>query len=220
MQHAVGSGVGAGWDRRVSRLVAICCSLCCCCAMLRSSEERLRLLSVRQGLVVTDVRCACSGSVVAPGATWRGGDEDGVWIGGGGEDVDSLKLVICGSVQVADASGCSMCWRAAVWYSDQVRGRCVTMSSVRMMWCHVGTSSCCGVRLWTSWNWDRNVWSSWSSAGCCNWLRSVVQCPICVSSWASWADHRGLAMTGGWLSCAMRSVTLRSTGKYTEWKSV
>ena len=43
---------------------------------------------------------------------------------------------------------------------------------------------------------------------------------ICVSSWASWADQRGLAMTGGWLSCAMRSVTLRRTGKYTEWKSV
>ena len=27
-------------------------------------------------------------------------------------------------------------------------------------------------------------------------------------------------MTGGWFSCAMRSVTLRRTGKYTEWKSV
>ena len=185
LQHAVRSGACAGWDLRVSRLVAICCSLCCCCAMLRSSEERLRLLSVRQGLVVTDVRCSCSGSVVALGATWRGGDEDGVWICGGGEDVDSLRLVIWESVPVADAIGCSMCRRAAVWYSAQVRGRCVTMSSVRMMWCHVGTSSGCGVRLWTSWNWDRNVWSSWSSAWCCSWLRIVVQCPICVSSWAS-----------------------------------
>ena len=84
LQHAFGSGSGAGWDRRVSSFVAICCSLCCCCTILRSSEERLRRLSVRQGLVVTEVRCVCSGSVVALGATGRGGDDDGVYVGGEG----------------------------------------------------------------------------------------------------------------------------------------
>ena len=144
LQHGFCSGAGACRDRRVSRFVAICCSLCCCCTILRSSEERLRRLSVRQGLVVTEVRCGCSGSVVAVGATGRGGDDNGVYVGGEG-DVDSRVLVICGSARVVDASGRSMCWRAAAWYSGQVRGRWVRMFSVRMMWCHVGTSSCCGV---------------------------------------------------------------------------
>ena len=51
---------GACADRLVCRLDAICCSLSCCCAILRSSEVRLRLLSVRHGLVVTEVRCVGS----------------------------------------------------------------------------------------------------------------------------------------------------------------
>ena len=47
--------------------------------MLRSSERRPRRFSVRQGLVVTDVRCGKSKStVVVYGATDCGGDESGV----------------------------------------------------------------------------------------------------------------------------------------------
>ena len=84
LQHVLWSGAGAGRDRLVSRFVVICCSLCCCCTILRSSEERLRRLSVRQGLVVTEVRCVCSGSVVAVGATGRGGDDNGVYVVGEG----------------------------------------------------------------------------------------------------------------------------------------
>ena len=148
LQHVFWSGAGAGRDRLVCRFVAICWSLCCCCTILRSSEERLRRLSVRQALVVTEVRRVCSGSVVAVGATGRGGDDNGVYVGGEG-DVDSRVLVICGPARVLGASGRSMCWRAAAWYSGHVRGLWVRMFSVRMMWCHVGTSSCCGVRLWT-----------------------------------------------------------------------
>ena len=48
---------GACVDRLVCSLDAICFSLSCCCAILRSSEVRLRRLSVRHGLVVTEVRC-------------------------------------------------------------------------------------------------------------------------------------------------------------------
>ena len=84
LQHVFWSGAGAGRDRLVSRLVVICCSLCCCCTILRSSEERLRRLFVRQGLGVTEVRCVCSGSAVAVGAIGRGGDDNGVYVGGEG----------------------------------------------------------------------------------------------------------------------------------------
>ena len=90
--------------------------------MLRSSEMRLRRLSVRQGLVVTEVRCVCSASVVAVvGAAGRGGDESGVYAVGE-EDVESCVSVVWGTARVACAIGRSMCWRAAAWYSCQVRG--------------------------------------------------------------------------------------------------
>ena len=112
--------------------------------MLRSSERRLRRLTVRQGLVVTEVLCVGSVSVAAVGAAGHGGDESGVYAVGE-EDVES-----CVSI-VACANGRSMCWRAAAWYSCQVSGLWVRMFSVRMMWCHVGTSFCCGSRLWIVW---------------------------------------------------------------------
>ena len=80
--------------------------------MLRSSEVRLRRLSVRQGLVVTDVRCVGSGSVAAVGATGRSGADSGVYVGGEG-DADSRVLVVCGAARFSGASGRSMCWWAA-----------------------------------------------------------------------------------------------------------
>ena len=48
--------------------------------MLRSSEVRLRLLSVRHGLVVTEVRCDGSVSVTIVGASCRGGEDNGVYV--------------------------------------------------------------------------------------------------------------------------------------------
>ena len=123
---------GACVDHLVCRLVAICCSLSCCWAMLRSSEVRLRLLSVRHGLVVTEVRCGGSVSVTIVGASCRGGEVNGVYAGGE-EEAESCVSVICGSAWCSFANGRSMCWRAAAWYSGQVRGRCVRMFSARRM---------------------------------------------------------------------------------------
>ena len=112
LQHVFWSGVGVGRDRLVCRFVEICWSLCCCGAILRSSEERLRRLSVRQGIVVTEVRCVGSGSVAAVGATGRGGDDSGVYAVGE-EDAESCVLIVCGAARFSGASGRSMCWRAA-----------------------------------------------------------------------------------------------------------
>ena len=100
--------------------------------MLRSSEMRLRRLSVRQGLVVTEVWCVGSVSVAAVAATGRGGDDSGVYAVGE-EDAESCVSIVCGAARVACANGRSMCWRAAAWYSCQVRGLWVRMFSVRMM---------------------------------------------------------------------------------------
>ena len=53
-------------------------------------------MSVRQGLVVTEVRCVRSASVVAVvGAAGRGGDESGVYAVGQ-EDVESWVSVVWG----------------------------------------------------------------------------------------------------------------------------
>ena len=84
LRHVFWSGVDAGSDLLVCLLVVICCSLSCCCAILRSLEMWLRRVSVRQGLVVTEVRCVGSVSVAAVGATGRGGDDNGVYVGGEG----------------------------------------------------------------------------------------------------------------------------------------
>ena len=100
--------------------------------MLRSSEIRLRRLSVRQGLVVMEVWCVGSVSVAAVGAAGRGGNESGVYAVGE-EDVESCVSIVCGAARVACANGRSMCWRAAAWYSCQVSGLWVMMFSVRMM---------------------------------------------------------------------------------------
>ena len=80
--------------------------------MLRLSEVRLRRLSVRQGLVVTEVRCVVSGSVAAVAATGRGGDDSGVYAVGE-EDAESCVLIVCGAARLSGASVRSMCWRAA-----------------------------------------------------------------------------------------------------------
>ena len=112
LQHLFCSGVGAGMDLLVCRLVAICCSLSCCWAMLRSSEVRLRLLSVRHGLVVTEIRCDGSVSVTIVGASCRGGEDNGVYAGGE-EEAESCVSVVCGSAWCSCANGRSMCWRAA-----------------------------------------------------------------------------------------------------------
>ena len=86
---------------------------------------------------------------------------------GGVEEAESGRSAVVSLVAWGvGATGRSMCWRAAAWYSVHVRGRWVVMFSVRMMWCHVGTSSCSGRRECVVWNWDRNAWSSWSVAGC------------------------------------------------------
>ena len=132
LQHVFWSGVGAGRDLLVCRLVVICCSLSCCCAMLRSSEMRLRRLSVRQGLVVTEVWCVGSVSVAAVAATGRGGDDSGVYAVGE-EDAESCVSIVCGAARFPCANRRSLCWRAAAWYSCQVRGLWVRMFSVRMM---------------------------------------------------------------------------------------
>ena len=100
--------------------------------MLRSSEVRLRLLSVRHGLVVTEVQCDGSVSVTIVVASCRGGEDNGVYAGGE-EEAESCVSVVCGSAWCSCANGRIMCWRAAAWYSGQVRGRCVMMFSVRMM---------------------------------------------------------------------------------------
>ena len=84
--------------------------------MLRSSEVRLRRLSVRQGLVVTEVRCGGSVSVVVVGAPGRGGDDNGVYAVGE-EDAESCVSVVCGAARFFCANGRSMCWRTAAWYS-------------------------------------------------------------------------------------------------------
>ena len=82
--------------------------------MLRSSERRLRCLSVKQGLVVTEVRCGCSASVVAVvGAVGRGDDESGV-NAAGEKDVEYCASVFWVAAGVSCAIGRSMCWRAAV----------------------------------------------------------------------------------------------------------
>ena len=73
---------------------------------------RLRLLSVRQGLVVTEVQCVGSGSVAAVGATGRGGDASGVYAVGE-EDAEFCVLIVCGAAWFSGASGRSMCWRTA-----------------------------------------------------------------------------------------------------------
>ena len=95
--------------------------------MLRSSEMRLRRLSVRQALVVTEVGCVGSVSVVAVGRV-----DSGVYAVGE-EDVESCVSIVCEAARVACANGRSMCWRAAAWYSCQVSGLWVIMFSVRMM---------------------------------------------------------------------------------------
>ena len=81
MQHCFWSD-GACVDRLVCRLDAIGCSLSCCCAMLRSSEVRLRRLSVRHGLVVTEVRCNGSVTLTVVVDSCRGGEDNGVYAGG------------------------------------------------------------------------------------------------------------------------------------------
>ena len=100
--------------------------------MLLSSERRLRRLSVRQGLVVTEVRRVGSVSVAAVGATGRGGDDSGVYAVGE-EDAESCVSVVCVAARFSCANGRSMCWRAAAWYSCQGSGLWVMMFSVRMM---------------------------------------------------------------------------------------
>ena len=60
LQQSGEAGVGAGRDCLACRRDATCCSLRCCCAMMRSPEMRPRRLSIRQGLVVTGVRCGIS----------------------------------------------------------------------------------------------------------------------------------------------------------------
>ena len=80
--------------------------------MLRSSEVRLRLLSVRHGLVVTEVRFDGSVSVTIVGASCRGGEDNGVYAGG---EEEAESCVIFGSGWCSCANGRSMCWRAAAW---------------------------------------------------------------------------------------------------------
>ena len=111
LQHWLWSG-GACVDRLVCRLVVICCSLSCCCTMLRSSEVRLRLLSVRHGLVVTEVRCNGSVTLTVVGGSGRGGEDNGVYAGGGEEAESCVSAVGC-SAWCSCATGRSMCWRAA-----------------------------------------------------------------------------------------------------------
>ena len=76
--------------------------------MLRSSEVRLRRLSVRQGLVVTEVQCVGSVSVVAVGAAGRGGDDSGAYAFGE-EDVESCVSMVCGAARFSCANERSMC---------------------------------------------------------------------------------------------------------------
>ena len=103
---------GACVDRLVCRLVAICCSLSCYCAMLRSSEVRLRLLSVRHGLVVTEVRCNGSVTLTVVVVSCRGGEDNGMYAGGEEEAEFCVSAVGC-SAWCSCATGRSMCWRAA-----------------------------------------------------------------------------------------------------------
>ena len=96
LQHWLGSG-GAYADRLVCRLDAICCSLSCCCAILRSSEVRLRRLSVRHGLVVTEVRCVGSVTLTTGmgSCSERGGEDNGVYAGGVEEAESCVSAVVC-----------------------------------------------------------------------------------------------------------------------------
>ena len=62
--------------------------------MMRSPEMRPRRFSIRQGLVVTDVRCGMSvASLLVSGVSVvRGGEESGVYASG--EGVESCTSVV------------------------------------------------------------------------------------------------------------------------------
>ena len=80
--------------------------------MLRSSEVRLRLLSVRHGLVVTEVRCSGSVTLVAIVVDFFLGGEDSDVYAGGEEEAESCVSAVCCSAWCSCATGRSMCWRA------------------------------------------------------------------------------------------------------------
>jgi hypothetical protein len=94
LQQGWEAGVGAGRDCLACRRDVICCSLRCCCAMMRSPEMRPRRLSIRQGLVVTGVRCGMSVAALWLGrvSVVRGGEESGVYVSG--EGVESCAAVV------------------------------------------------------------------------------------------------------------------------------